>query len=302
MAKIDILLAAYNGAPYLCAQIDSLLRQDYPHWRLLIRDDGSTDDTRALAQSYAVQYPDKIQLLPMGGNLGASGNFAALLATSTAEYAMFCDQDDVWHPQKISVSLKEMQALEAQHGKDTPLLVHADARIVDSNLHLLHPSFAAYERLQPEHATLARLLVQNAAQGCAMLLNRALARLASPIPAEARMHDMWVALIAAACGYIAYIPEPLLDYRQHANNAIGTPGANMEKIKGRIRQMMQDNLAQAHALHARCAAHMPADSRTIVESFLALPALPWGLRQLRLLTGGYLRHPLHENLAVLWHY
>jgi glycosyltransferase involved in cell wall biosynthesis len=219
---IDILLATYNGAAHLGEQIDSLLSQEFRDWRLLVRDDGSDDGTAELLESYAARFIGKIRTLPNRGiRLGPSGNFSELMLNSDAEYFMLCDQDDVWMPGKTGSTLEEMKKLESEYGRDKPLLVHTDFRVVDESLNVLADSGWRYQKIDPERNSLNRLLVQNVATGCTVMFNRALRNLALPVPPDAVMHDWWLALVAGAFGGIGHLPEPLLLYRQHGVNSVG---------------------------------------------------------------------------------
>lgn len=219
---IDILLATCNGAPFLEELLDSILAQTHGNWRLIIRDDGSTDNTPRIIGKYLANYPDKVSLLrDKGETLGPCGNFARLLQHSTADYTMFCDQDDVWLPEKIGLTFEKMRKLEFAHGKESPLLVHTDLRVVDSTLQLISDSLWRYQTTNPDATSLNRLLVQNVATGCTVMINRALRELALPIPEEARMHDWWLALVAAVFGHIGHLSQPTILYRQHGRNDSG---------------------------------------------------------------------------------
>ena len=98
--KVDILLSTCNGENFLSAQIDSLLYQTYSDWRLIIRDDLSSDGTMSLINEYKGKYPDKIFVLDnQSVKRGVIGSFECLIEASAAYYVAFCDQDDVWaHP------------------------------------------------------------------------------------------------------------------------------------------------------------------------------------------------------------
>lgn len=220
---IDILLATYNGARFLPAQIDSILGQTYQDWRLLIRDDGSTDATLEIIDRYAGQHPGRIEVIRDGRpNLGVAGNFSTLMERSDADCIMFCDQDDVWLPEKVAESHAAMQELELRYGSDTPLLVHTNLSVVDQDLKLIHRSFWRYQKLDPERGrSLVSLLVQNVVTGCAAMANRRLKDMALPLPHDVRMHDWWLALVAAAFGCCDYVPRPLVLYRQHGANILG---------------------------------------------------------------------------------
>ncbi len=159
-AQIDVLLATYNGARFVAEQIDSILAQRHPHLRLLIRDDGSTDQTPAILAQYAAERPETITIVDGSGNLGPSGNFSALLQQATAPYVMLSDQDNVWLPGRINGLLTRMQRLEAELGPERPILVHSDLIVTDETLRPLCPSFWTYQHLDPwRGSTLNRLFV-----------------------------------------------------------------------------------------------------------------------------------------------
>jgi glycosyltransferase involved in cell wall biosynthesis len=279
-ATIAILLATYNGAPYLAQQLDSLLVQTNRDWHLLVRDDLSTDETFDILRRYQEQHPTKITIVPNEGEvLGASGNFGALLTLADAPFTMFCDQDDVWLPDKIELTLAAMQRLEALHGKAMPLLVHTDLRVVDSNLLEIAPSLWRYQKTDPSAITLNRLLVQNVATGCTVMINRSLRELAVPMPAEARMHDWWLALVAGAFGRIAHIQTPTILYRQHDCNDSGAAPLNlivaMRKIFAPSKLLKTNEFVkrlqrQAAAFLQRYGNMLPPRTRTVLEIYSCL--------------------------------
>lgn len=220
--RVEILLATYNGEKFVADQIRSILEQTYKNIRLIIRDDASTDTTRAILEFFARQYPEKIVLLPQEHNLGIRGNFSKLMEHAEADYIMFSDQDDLWLPEKVAKTLEKMKKAEAEHGASHPLLVHTDLIVTDKNLITLHQSFWNLSRLRPARChSLAQMLVQNNVTGCTMMINRPLLEVAMPIPGTCIMHDWWIALVAAAFGHIDTISESTMLYRQHDNNAIG---------------------------------------------------------------------------------
>lgn len=233
---VTILLATYNGAQYLAPQLDSLLAQTFTDWRLLVRDDGSTDASPTILADYQAKFPDRIAIITgKGQNLGASDNFAFLMAQADAAYLMFCDQDDVWLPDKIEWTMATMRDLEARHGADTPLLVHTDLTVTDGDLVTVAGSLWRFQHSDPVGgATLNRLLVQNTVTGCTVMINRALSDLALPIPAEAVMHDWWLALTASAFGIIGHVSASTVLYRQHGANDVGARPFNLRDIVGQF--------------------------------------------------------------------
>jgi glycosyltransferase involved in cell wall biosynthesis len=282
---VEILLATYQGERFLRAQLDSLLRQTHADWRVLARDDCSGDGTVSILREYAARYPDLFFLVPSSKRLGAMGNFTVLLEISRAPHVMCCDQDDQWFPDKVARTLARMRALEAQHGEATPLLVHGDAQIPGGTFHHLRG-------LRPDDARVSRLLVQNMVLGCTTMANRALLARALPLPAQARMHDHWLALVAGATGHIGYIDAPLMTYRQHAQNAVGAQRTGLRAARAAAREGMEANLAQARALQAVA----PGDAAA--ARFAQWPQMTRAARAATLLAGGYWRYPLWENLAA----
>ena len=222
--QVAILMGTYNGGRYLTEQLSSIAAQNYPDWNLLVRDDGSTDDTVELLRQFAAHEP-RVRLCDVtGGNRGACGNFATLMDEALKEpyrYFAFADQDDCWHPEKLTVQLDVMRELERDH-PGVPLLVHSDLEVVDDQMRSLHPSLMRYQSIHHEvDRPLQVLLIQNFVTGCTMLANRPLLECACPVPPEAVLHDWWLALCAAVFGQMGYIDRSLVRYRQHVANAVG---------------------------------------------------------------------------------
>jgi len=116
----------------------------------------------------------------------------------------------------------KMKELENIHGKNTPILIHSDLRVVDEQLNEIAPSFVKFQGLpDPRKHDFPKFLYQNVVTGCATFFNRALLEIATPIPEQAIVHDWWFAQCAKLFGVLVYIDEPLLDYRQHGENSIG---------------------------------------------------------------------------------
>ncbi len=229
-SSLVVLLSTCNGERFLAEQLDSLLRQSWRDFVVLARDDGSSDGSRALLEDYAAHHPERFCVLAEDPvNRGASASFARLLETALAgdvlpglapDYLMFCDQDDIWVEDKIDRQMRLMKKAEQGDGS-VPALVHGDLTVVSCDNELIAPSFAAYQGLDTERDRLGEIAASNPVTGCTALINAALARRALPIPADAIMHDWWLALVASAFGKLAYCREPLVRYRQHGGNAIG---------------------------------------------------------------------------------
>ena len=219
---IDILLSTYNGAPYLAQQLDSILAQTVSDWRLLVRDDGSTDGTKAILDDYARRYPERIRLMESDGNAGCVRSFERLLAAAEADYICFADQDDVWLENKLAHLMATMKEAETSV-QDRPIVVCSDLQVVTEDLAMIDPSFWHYVRLRPDLLqTPNRLAVCNYVTGCAMLFNRAARDASLPFPPQAYMHDAVVALATLAKGGVIRICEHRdILYRQHSENVLG---------------------------------------------------------------------------------
>jgi glycosyltransferase involved in cell wall biosynthesis len=279
---VDILLATYNGERHLEDQIRSVLGQSHSNWTLFIRDDGSTDGTVNIIDSFEKKYPGKIVVLRDGdGNLGYKKNFSRLLEKSTADYIALCDQDDLWVAEKISLNLDKMRSLERMHGSATPLLVFSDLKVVDEDLEVISESFWKYQCLDPDTAnSLNRLLIQNVVTGCTAMINRSLKELSLPIPVVARAHDWWIALVAAAFGAADYIEQPTVLYRQHRENTIGAKSFRLDHLVvdivefladyRRNKEKFLDLFAQADKFLETYSDLLGTEKRLLLNGFLAI--------------------------------
>ncbi len=228
--KIVILLSVYNGEKFLAAQLDSLLAQTYQNFIVLIRDDGSNDESFDLVSRYAKNHPDKFFVLPRDGiNYGASGGFSTLMQYALKHavqlgaaplYMMFCDQDDSWFKAKIEIQLTALLAAQ-QDNPGLPLLVHSDLEVVSEQGELIAPSLIAFQGLEIQRNRFPNLVISNLVTGCTAMINQALAEKCMPVPETAIMHDWWLAMTCAAFGKLVFLDQPLIHYRQHQNNTIG---------------------------------------------------------------------------------
>jgi hypothetical protein len=308
---VEVLLATYNGERFLGEQIDSILAQDYPRLRILVRDDGSQDATWSILCQYAGKYPSQIRLMDDRTPTGSpQGNFLRLMLAATADYVCFADQDDVWLPDKVSRSMAAMKHLEQQHGTDAPLLVFSDLRVVDEDLRPIAPSMWRRLAVEPNSAQrLERLLGRSVVTGCTMAINPALLRRARRMPPEAAMHDRWIALLAACMGASGIVSGQTVLYRQHADNAIGAaasdgsmPGLARRAARGgnrRAERLRCESMAEALLrLHAD---EMPPRSAATLRAFLRSGRSDSALERVLLtLRHGFRRgHPL-KTLVTLF--
>jgi glycosyltransferase involved in cell wall biosynthesis len=207
-------MPVYNGEKWLKEQLDSILAQLNADDELLIHDDGSSDNSLALLTAYAEKYP-QIRLLPTKKIGHVVYNIAYLLENAQGNYILLSDQDDYWLPNKVKRMLEALQ----QHA----LVIH-DCQVVDANKKLLHPSFFALHGSGPGRI---KNLIRNSYLGCCMGFRREVLAVALPFPAHVAMHDIWLGQVAAWWFDVGFLPETLLLYRRHGQNASSTSGKSM---------------------------------------------------------------------------
>ncbi len=218
MEKVDILLATYNGEKYIREQIDSILNQTHREFRLLISDDGSKDSTRKILEEYKNK-DSRVEVYFQENNLGVVKNFEFLLKKVEAKYYMFSDQDDIWKDNKIEKSLNKIN-----EGYD---LVYSDLEVVDENLNVTYESYwklkGIYNKIK-KYNNFESLYLNNFVTGCTIISKKELINSFLPLPNTSKyvLHDYWISLIISQNGKIAYIEEPLIKYRQHKNNKVGS--------------------------------------------------------------------------------
>lgn len=215
---IAILMATYNGEKYLREQIDSLLAQTYQDWKLYIHDDGSVDSTMKIISGYCVEYANKIIVMQDDAkHRGAAQSFLWLLEKVDAEYYMFCDQDDVWLPNKVEISYNTL----AETASRLPAMAFSDLYVTDAELNIMADSMWHYGRMDKLIGT-EFLYCVPLVTGCTIILNKLGRDAALLHKDEKAMHDIIVSLSIVA-GKGLYIPiwKPLIYYRQHSNNVLG---------------------------------------------------------------------------------
>ncbi len=306
-----VLLAAYQGGKYLPEQLASLRAQTIP-FTALLRDDGSRDATVALLTAAAATDSRFRMAASSGQHLGAVGAFRALIreASSAGTDAALCDQDDIWHPEKLQILRDALSAAEAQYGRDTPLLVHCDGRVIDAQGKVLFNSFRRHQGWSASAVSLPELLVQNNVTGCMLMMNAPLCRICAEHMPESGvfMHDWFIALTAAAFGHVIPVDRQLVDYRQHGSNVMGASNGGLmsramlafrqpARIRKRLR-LSYDNAAMIQAAYGR---EMPEDAQHVLDVFLRIPS-KGKLKRIRLLIQGnfLMQSPLTRIAALLF--
>src|SRR5579885_1204300 len=266
-ATVDIVCSVLNGARYLPAFLASVRNQTYPAWRLWLRDYGSSDATVELFRA-AARDDARIHILPEGGpRLGVAQSFGWCpeRVPPDSAYGLTADADDVWLPTKIERTLGAMHEAERSDGAITPLLVHTDLTVVNDDLTVRHPSFWEYTGLQPEPATLRRLVVRNVATGPTVMLNAALRKRSGATPREALHHDWWYSLVAAALGRVIALHESTVLYRQHDANDVGAQASERITLD-RLPEIVRGGMTRAEQFRAGIA-KTAAQARALLDRY-----------------------------------
>lgn len=238
----SVALCTFNGEEFLPAQWKSLLDQDQQPDEVVICDDESTDGTVALLRQFAAEAPFPVRIVENKKRLGYNKNFEQVMQHCTGDLIFICDQDDCWFPEKISTMCRYM----ADHPEAR--LAFCDAWVTDEQLQGRQSRF--WEWIRFDKATQERwkagesmevMLDGNRVMGCATVIQREFLNTLLPIPdiVPGYIYDGWLGLVAAACGVIHFIDQPLQLYRTHTQQQVGV---RPEEPKERIR--LRDRVAR----------------------------------------------------------
>lgn len=294
--RTAVVLATYNGGTFLSEQLESIRFERGGPIDLFISDDGSRDRTQELLSETAGRWPHGQVQLFSGPKRGFAENFRSLMVNAPidADMVAFCDQDDIWHEDKLDI------AWAALSREDGPAMFCSRTRSIDAEG---KPS--GLSPLFTREPAFRNALVENIAGGNTMVFNRAAWALLRESAARASFvyHDWWAYIVVTgAGGRVFYSAEPLVDYRQHDANAIGLGNSALSRL-GRVGALLtgsvrRNNEAHIAALKASCTLLTPEARKVLAEFESAhLASFPVSLRHLR--RSGVFRQTLYGQ-AGLW--
>lgn len=231
--KIAVMMSTYNGEKYIREQIDSILSQKGEFsLALIVRDDGSQDNTISILKDYE----DKglLKLYCDGQNLGPARSFMSLfMSTRDYDYYAFSDQDDYWCDNKIQ------KGIDAIKSEKQPALFFSNGELVDERLKYLGRNI--FRKTPP--INFESMIINGGPPGCTMLWNEELAQIIREkgIPELMWVHDLYVVRVASAIGKIKYCDDCLIKYRQHGSNVIGIKTKKAEALKDRVNRIIKKN-------------------------------------------------------------
>lgn len=288
---VAVVLSTYNGERYLPEFLASLAAQQRRPDRIVLRDDGSHDHSPAIVEQWAQREGIELQCVS-GAPLGPAGSFlAAVAASHPADVTLLADQDDVWLPEKIARAVEGLQGSDA-----TPTLYAGTLRIVDARLRRIRDS------QRPRHLSFASAACESVLTGCTMALNGALVDLVRAHPdVRVQMHDWWLYMLATSTGRVIFDDHPLLLYRQHDSNVLGSGPTGWQALAARVRRFgsgtgvsRSDQLAQLLAAHAP---RMSPDALRLARLLVAArTSLPKRIRAA--LSAGIRRQTAHEAVTT----
>ena len=293
---IDILLATFNGASYIRSQIFSIISQDYTDWRLIIHDDGSTDRTVDLIKELA-SYDQRIRLIEDNvTHLGPGANFMHLLNFSDAPYCCFCDQDDVWFDNKLTIMHRAFSTLD--HSR--PQVLFSGAYLWDSSSNCL-----PRKNFQKKVFQFEDILFHNGGmQGAASMFNAKMRDTIHKKYEYVAMHDQILSLAGILYKGIHFIDTPLFLYRQHANNVTAhIPQNKSDKIKVSLANRSIPVVVKKYydgiiAFYHLFRDEMTESQRRIFELYICYPNYNSIKRFFSILTHGFSCHDSRIQLII----
>ena len=223
--KLCILLASYNGEKYISEQLDSIINQTYKNWELIIRDDGSKDETVTILNKYEKK-DERIKVLRDDkGNLGFLKNFEELLYNAKEEFVLFSDQDDFWLKNKLEKFVEKIRDLDEKI-LSKPLLVHCNSLVCDEKLEIIKEEFIDSKIAKKTNSNI--YFFEYIVQGSTSMVNKKMIKESLPFLKNVTLHDRYFHLLSQFLGTRVFIDESLVKYRQHERNEIG---ANRSIIK-----------------------------------------------------------------------
>lgn len=275
--KIAVLMSTYNGEDYISEQIRSILNQTVSDFTLYIRDDGSTDSTVRIINTYSKK-DSRIRLIQDDmQNLGPRDSFFRLLNVINADYYFFCDQDDVWKNNKIQIMIERLK----DYKNDIPLLAYSNLKCIDKNGEKLQ-GFSSFENMVNTDIKNIDYFQTNNIPGCTMVINKKTADIFKMggikqqlNQEDIQMHDWWIALIAAVFGRIVHVNKTLVYYRQHSNNTLGAgvKRSKIQKIKNvfnmqkKIKLSLNEAIMQTKYFNEVYGKYVNNNMKTFIEKF-----------------------------------
>lgn len=303
LAQVAILMCTFNGQAFLEQQLESIRRQRWPAWFVAISDDGSVDGTLSTVARYQASWGgDRISVW-QGPRRGFARNFMSFARNRAlkADFYAWCDQDDVWHEDKLQKAVSWLQSVT----HDKPALYLGRTELIGVRGEPL-----GYSPLFRRPPSFANALVQNIGGGNTMVFNPAAwsalqeaAEHLDLLSLDIVSHDWWAyLLITGIGGEVFYDAQPYVRYRQHHRNLVGANSGWFARIKrlhmllrGRFRDWNTTNIAALEAVKLK----LTDENRCLLEQLGALRSQSLATRLISLKRMGLYRQTLPGNLGLM---
>lgn len=296
--RVAILLSTLNGQQFLPDQLESIRNQHHANWKVWVSDDGSIDSTGTLLDKYRSEWGDDRVTICAGPGRGFVSNFLSLVCNPSieADYFAFCDQDDIWEPDKLSIALDRLRVAPANipslYCSRRLLINESGQEIGFTPLYKVPPSFT-------------NALVQNIAGGNTMVFNKAAVDLLRAAGERVKVvyHDWWTyLLVTGAGGTVYYDPQPTIRYRQHSQNIIGPNTSLLDRIV-RLRMVLEGRFKRWNDLNTTALQdfqnYLAPKNRVILVEFISARKRWFLPRLLGIFRSGVHRQTFIGNLGLL---
>jgi glycosyltransferase involved in cell wall biosynthesis len=228
---VSVAMCTYNGAKFLARQLDTIVNQTYKNIEVIVVDDCSTDETLTILNTYARQHP-QFHIYQNESNLGFTRNFERAVSLCKGELIALCDQDDLWHPEKIELQVKSI---------GDNIFIYHDSEFIHEDGESMNKKMSDIVHLYRGGDPLAFLFF-NCVSGHTILMKRDLLNFAIPLKKE-YFHDWWLSYVATNIGKIDFIPQCLVKYRQHEKSETNILRASREKDNYRLSSSQKSDKA-----------------------------------------------------------
>ena len=291
-------MGTFNGARFLSDQLRSYENQTFANWRLFASDDGSSDATVTILSHFLEKLgPSRVQVRK-GPGCGYVTNFLSLACdqTITSDYFAYSDQDDIWEPEKLSRAIDWLQTIPSE----TPAMFCSRTRLIDEEGRAY-----GYSLLCRRKPSFRNALVQSIAGANTIVFNAATRRLlmASTSAVQVPSHDWWTYLLTTAVGgVVCYDPVPLIRYRQHSSNVLGSNAGWLNGIR-RLQMLARDRFKNWTTQHIAALEsfrlRMTPENRELFDLFCQARKQNLLQRQVGFYRAGVYRQTLLGNLGLI---
>ena len=293
--EVAVLLCSYNGGKFLAQQLESIGRQEGVKLAIHVSDDGSQDQTQRILAAFREHWGQQLSIF-QGPEQGHVDNFFSLIFSDIeGDYFAYSDQDDIWHPDKLSRAIKALSPLS----DDRPALYCSRSLLIDE-----YGDHIGLSPLFSKPPAFANALIQNIGGGNTMVMNRKAKELLCAVgPVDIVAHDWWTyILVTGSGGSVVYDQRPSLSYRQHQDNLVGSSTAWSDRFNRFYLALLGRNRGwnTKHILalqQSRC--YLTTQNQRILDDFSAARDKPLPRRPVYLWRSGVYAQSALGNLGLI---